>query len=86
MDSDLENRWIVRGRFEVHVGRRLVRHRGCLFRIVDEPACALWVETEGPLPSLDDLPLMQSHAWAVFYLTEKMVEQLYRMRRQREGR
>ena len=83
MDSELEDRWFMRGAFEVNVKLRLVRHRQCLFRIIDEPACALWVDAEGAPPPLDELPLMQSRAWAVFYLTEKMVEQLRRMRRER---
>jgi hypothetical protein len=54
-----------------------------LFRIVGEHACALWVDVEGAPPPMGCLPLMQSRAWVVFYLTEKMVEQLLRMRRER---
>jgi hypothetical protein len=78
-----DDRWIARGAFEINLARRIVRHAGCSFRIVDEPPCALWIDTEGAPPPLDQVPTMQSRAWVVFYMTEKTEAQLREMKHRR---
>jgi hypothetical protein len=83
MESEpFDDIWITRGAFEVNLARRLVQHGGCSFRILHEPACALLVDADGA-PPLDGIPLMQSRAWVVFYLTEKMITQLREITRRR---
>ena len=82
MFSDEPDVWIKRGAWHVNLARQLAAHEpdGCLFRMIDEPASAVWIDVKGKPPPLDQIPTMQWRAWAVFINTEKLVQTLRRRR------
>lgn len=79
MIEDSWQRWIKRGAWSVNLTQGLAAHQdsGCVFRIVREHAfCAVWVEATGTPPPLEKIDVMQTRAWAVFHLTERLVNLL----------
>jgi hypothetical protein len=70
-----QDTWIKRGRWRVNVARGLAAHDGdgCVFRVIRDPSAAFWIEANGSPPPLDQIATMQSRAFAVFWLIEKLL-------------
>ena len=78
MADAFEAEWIRRGGWSVSLGQSLAIHHvsGCTFRVVRSGplGSAFWIDASGIPPPPEQIEVMQSRAWAVFYLTEQLVQ------------